>query len=384
MKSSKKNTLNSIILSIYVLLILFLLAEILLFFTDYDTKLLWNSLYKVDLALDYSQNLEISRSSENSERIYELVPGKTVECVNCTPPYEEHIDLYKYTGEGIVSTNSLGFRDIEREVEKPQGVYRIIIFGGSNTFGLRVSNNDTYPMQLQKMLDKEYPGKFEVWNAGLCGYVMSQKVAHAQEVIEKYNPDLLIFQDFNIGRRAFFYNDTEFTKHFRKNNELYLENIPFLLTKRVNENYDKFNIHYYLVLHSRFYRFVVISLNNIIIDHIIRDCSKPETQLTICFNERLNSNYDPYGTHISYEKTREFLINNQGIELIIFDNLRESYCDEEYYLPYGNYSHVTYFSICDRPDYKDYYDIHPPPYVYTLYAEKLKEQVLKIYNQQKI
>jgi|GEM_PF-457300 len=76
-----------------------------------------------------------------------------------------------YSGEAHpgFKTNSLGFRDTERAVPKPQNVFRVLCLGGSTTQE-GDTNETTYPALLEARLRKAFPGRdIEVVDAGIPG-----------------------------------------------------------------------------------------------------------------------------------------------------------------------------------------------------------------------
>jgi len=97
-----------------------------------------------------------------------------------------------------ISINSLGFRDVERSVEKPPGVYRIITLGSYHTFGHGVNDEETYPQQLEVMLNKNSSGSpsklhhFEVWNGGRTEATAAVGLARLNHELLAYNADLFI------------------------------------------------------------------------------------------------------------------------------------------------------------------------------------------------
>ncbi|MBI5622397.1 MAG: tetratricopeptide repeat protein [Elusimicrobia bacterium] len=124
-------------------------------------------------------------------------------------------------------TNRLGLRDPERPTPKPPATLRIVVLGGSTTFGAGVEAAEAFPARLEQVL--QGPGRIraEVWNAGLCGYVLSQEVALARKLLAEHEPDLLIFQHLNAGRRPFLPGQDP-RQHFAREPSLYPENLPFL------------------------------------------------------------------------------------------------------------------------------------------------------------
>src|SRR5262249_35329882 len=68
-----------------------------------------------------------------------------------------------------VTINGSGFRGREFEKEKAPGVIRVVTLGASSTFGFSNRDADTYPYQLEQMLNREAPSgdRFEVINFGV-------------------------------------------------------------------------------------------------------------------------------------------------------------------------------------------------------------------------
>tara|TARA_Y100000591_G_C21813815_1_gene689462 strand:+ start:208 stop:1308 length:1101 start_codon:yes stop_codon:yes gene_type:complete len=112
--------------------------------------------------------------------------------------YETHWDYSTnkmkpgdYTSDKGISykINSKGFRGEEFKVNKEK--IRILTFGGSTTLGLESPDNETYPYQLQNLLNSE-DSKFEVINMGFAGKSLNFiKNLYFKEAY-KYEPDLII------------------------------------------------------------------------------------------------------------------------------------------------------------------------------------------------
>ncbi len=96
-----------------------------------------------------------------------------------------------------ININSLGFRGPEFTKEKPENTFRIIMVGGSTTFGMgATSDNTTIPAYLQKkfddlILDK----KVQVINAGIIAQQSNAEVYDIKNRLVSYNPDLIIVYD---------------------------------------------------------------------------------------------------------------------------------------------------------------------------------------------
>lgn len=162
---------------------------------------------------------------------------------------------YKHNYQGLheddqggytIKINSLGFRDPERILSVNSR--RLFIVGASNTFGAGVENHETFSFQLEKILKEKQSKEFEVWNAGVNAYNLNLKSAYAKEIIEKYHPEIIIFQFFPPKERRAFLYDTEARGYFDYDSTLYAENTPNLL------GLDCFSFHETLSIHSALYR----------------------------------------------------------------------------------------------------------------------------------
>lgn len=190
---------------------------------DMDLRLLKPLLYY------QTADLPVHEMSEDPELLYGLKPGATA----------SFSDGYVIK-ERVVSVNSLGFRGPERSAKKPDGVFRIVVLGSSNAYGAKVNDRDTFPAQLERMLDAGGgPVTYEVWNGSANGYKLSQLVRRAELVVDCCEPDLLIFQVYMFGRRPFLAGNDDAARHswegvdtdylaamFRENPDLYRENLP--------------------------------------------------------------------------------------------------------------------------------------------------------------
>src|SRR5687767_1868942 len=79
--------------------------------------------------------------------------------------------------------NAEGFRG--ENLEKTKSKKRIICIGGSTTYGIGVSNNQTWPYYLDSMLQPDY----EVLNLGIPGHTTVEHKKLLPEAIKKYSPD---------------------------------------------------------------------------------------------------------------------------------------------------------------------------------------------------
>ncbi len=101
---------------------------------------------------------------------------------------EEHLAFYDYLG----ASNRLGFRDVDHEVAKPPGVYRIVVIGDSIAAGLKVDRfEDTLPAILGERLNA-LGLKTEVISLAVSGYNTQQEVETLREKGLRYRPDLVL------------------------------------------------------------------------------------------------------------------------------------------------------------------------------------------------
>lgn len=341
-------------------------GEVLARALDLDLRLLRKTLY-------YQCGLlSLHRTSADAQRLFELVPGKTVEGLPYAHPKETKYSKIDF------SINELGFWGRSFPAAKKGGVFRIVIFGGSSTFGAMVSDEDTYPAQMQKIFDEKCPGRVEVWNAGISAYVMSQNVAYAETVVRKYDPDLLIFQDTNLGRRAFCYTTSfaEIKDLFRKNKELFIENIPLLWNPDVLPTGEPrrlaasvaTKIHNFWVVRSAFYRGLCLILyhqKGVFVD------GQPVNPIT----ERHGSAWAYNGQKISDRELGLFAERHQNIKILLFflsdfppGVVRSGILTQK---------NVKTFILPTEGMPPEYREVHPPSYVYAWSAQKLYDLLIQ-------
>ena len=97
----------------------------------------------------------------------------------------------KHSKRPSIAINSLGARGPEFKVDKPRGERRIICVGDSYTYGMGVSDEHTFPANLQRLIDKDY-NNTRVINYGCNGHT----ILHETNFIKKYglalSPDYVL------------------------------------------------------------------------------------------------------------------------------------------------------------------------------------------------
>lgn len=110
--------------------------------------------------------------------------------------FEEHpyvVSLPKggerYKVKGIeISHNSLGFRGPEFQNKGKKR--RVVTIGGSTTYCVDVSDKDTWPSHLEKLLGDEY----EVLNLGMPGHSTAEHLYLMGSLVPRLEPDLIVMQ----------------------------------------------------------------------------------------------------------------------------------------------------------------------------------------------
>lgn len=103
-----------------------------------------------------------------------------------------------FTGE--VETNRWGFRDRDRILEKPQGVFRIALIGDSVVEGVHVNPEQVMNIQMEKLLQQQSQRNVEVMDFGIEGIGTTQELILYQERIRQFHPDLVLltFSDNDV------------------------------------------------------------------------------------------------------------------------------------------------------------------------------------------
>lgn len=85
--------------------------------------------------------------------------------------------------------NSLGVRGGQIALAKKEGVKRVLTLGGSSTYCVGVSDNETWPYYLGKKLGEGY----EVVNMGIPGYTTVEHIIQTALNISDLSPDICIY-----------------------------------------------------------------------------------------------------------------------------------------------------------------------------------------------
>lgn len=90
-------------------------------------------------------------------------------------------------------TNDHGFRNREAVTRpKPAGALRIIAYGGSTTFCYNLDYAETWPVQLERLLQAHHNSKDQVLNAGAIAWSLGHAFTRALTDIPELKPDAVI------------------------------------------------------------------------------------------------------------------------------------------------------------------------------------------------
>ena len=97
--------------------------------------------------------------------------------------------------------NSGGYRDLDRIVSKPPGTVRVLALGDSFTWGASVEFDDAWPQRVERALNREAGGHFEVVNLAMPGFKTIDEESTLLEKGFAYGPDAVVV--------AYVLNDSE-------------------------------------------------------------------------------------------------------------------------------------------------------------------------------
>lgn len=90
-----------------------------------------------------------------------------------------------------LTTNSLGMRDGEYAVQKPPKMFRILLLGGSYTWGYGVADDEVYSAVLEEELARA-GHQIEILNTGVSGWSTDQQLLYLDSEGFRYSPDLVL------------------------------------------------------------------------------------------------------------------------------------------------------------------------------------------------
>ncbi len=340
-----------------------LVFELLLVITDLDLRVIGAYVYRNEGNRGYTGTAPLYRPAQNPERIYELVPGVSTGCDGCAHPLEPKYD------QTVITINSLGFRGREVSEIKPPEVFRVVILGGSNTFGVSVSDGDTFPAQMQARLERLGHTNVEIWNAGTNAYVISQKVAWLEEIAARYTPDLVLIQDHNLGWRPLLRGEDEILDALRADRALVVEAHP----PARGEPHPQHPTPHWVVPHRPPRR---PGDPHVLYARLRAACEDSEQETFGCLTEDWRQRFRAVSERRSVAAFDAFM-SETSLPVVLVDTTDGRYCPgTEHHDRLGAYPTLQTYSLCDDSKPDEYRHIHPPSYVYEWYAERLVDDVI--------
>ena len=145
-----------------------------------------------------------------------------------------------------VVTNSLGFRDRERQPGRT-AARRVVVLGDSFAAALSVAFDDTFPQVCERHLGRLSPGSWEVLNFGVAGFGTAQELLAYREYGRRFHPEVVVLCFFSGNDVSD--NSSELSSnprvYFRLGAKGRLEREPEARLRRSTSSW--------LNLHSRFY-----------------------------------------------------------------------------------------------------------------------------------
>jgi hypothetical protein len=111
---------------------------------------------------------------------------------------EQEMEGHQY----VVTYNEHGYRWPEHSLEKPDGVYRVVVLGDSFVDGSEVGDQETFTWLLQESLDG-----VEVINMGVYGYNTGQELVTLETRGLDFDPDLVVLVSI---QNDLYYNNSNF------------------------------------------------------------------------------------------------------------------------------------------------------------------------------
>lgn len=278
------------------------------------------------------------------------------------------------------NTNSQGFRGTkEYNLEKPQGIKRIIVLGDSVALGHGVAYHETFSYLLEKKLNQNgYPA--EVINMAVSGFGTAEELVQYQNLGRKYHPDIVILS----------YSENDPMNNAISN--LYEINDGQLLRKKtsyepalsIRDNLNKIPFYGYLAQHSHFVCFLRSRFSGLYLNKLgkKRRINVQQTQPQYANSYQMNPNY----ITLTAALLNEFITvcNKDGVKLIIVDIPGKSFTS---HFPYERIKkQKTTFIINLTPTYLSYkgtkhlfyiWDSHPNQYGHELIASKLLDAIIE-------
>lgn len=200
------------------------------------------------------------------EAAHEELAEKYTDRELCTRVSAKPLLIYEYIPSKC-GANTRGYIDVEHELSKSPGIYRIVLIGDSVAQGQGVSLEDGFGKRLEASLTKiDGNRKYEIVILARSGYSTSQELVLLRDEAFNYNPDLIIwsyvlndpahplFHNANGELGRYFYTPTSHGLHALKKS-------IFSISERIRSR--KCDSEYHARLHCIYTREVIRNINTI-------------------------------------------------------------------------------------------------------------------------
>jgi lysophospholipase L1-like esterase len=156
---------------------------------------------------------------------------------------------YEMIPKSAANINCYGMIGKEYGLRKANGTYRILVIGDS------ITQFDWYVRSIEEKLNntRNLNYKFELWNAGVCGYEVTQYGNYIRFKGIKYNPDMVIIgfclNDFNVSGTVITYKDANGFKGYYYSGYALQRMVP---------------INNFLFRYSYLYRYLYINIDRLL------------------------------------------------------------------------------------------------------------------------
>lgn len=140
---------------------------------------------EIGLRIVRPERMDVSKYEDIYDKIYS--PSKKGYVIALKP------NMIRKRWGTEVKTNSYGERDLEYSPRKPEGVYRIAVIGDSVAFGYGIPQEKTFAKVLERELNQNNKGKYEVLLFGRPGYSISNVYFAYMDKVKSFNPDIIIY-----------------------------------------------------------------------------------------------------------------------------------------------------------------------------------------------
>ncbi|MBN1871331.1 MAG: SGNH/GDSL hydrolase family protein [Candidatus Omnitrophica bacterium] len=144
-----------------------------------------NGIILLSVSLFFFTTLELIARSDTPSNSLGYVPSSNDRIV-----YELRPDYKLKSIKSEISSQKLN--DMYFPLKKSPGVYRIACIGDSVSFGYKVKREESFPKVLEKMLNEDNKGKYEVINFSVPGYNTAQESEILKEKVLGFDPDAVI------------------------------------------------------------------------------------------------------------------------------------------------------------------------------------------------